>query len=137
MSEKEMTTQDVIKNSIEVKTSGQDWKQVYALLAKLVENDKFRLVRHGNTIFTLLIVEPHVGQVFSFNAEKSFKDYVRAIKDFARALEASGYKKITAKNTNLQLINVLKNAGYNVESEPTSEFKGVQLYKMTATKGAQ
>ena len=133
----EMTTQDVIKNSIEVKTSGRDWKKVYALLAKLVESDSFRLVRHGNTIFTVSITAPHEAEVFSFNAEKSFKDYIRAVRDFAKALEISGYTKVTARNANVQLINVLKNAGYNVEAEPSEVFNGVQLYEMTATKGAQ
>lgn len=137
MSEKEMTTQDVIKNSMEVKTSGRDWKKVYALLAKLVESDSFRLVRHGNTIFTVSITAPHEAEVFSFNAESSFKNYIRAVRDFAKVLEISGYTKIMAKNTNIQLINVLKSAGYNVEAEPTTIYKGVQLYKMVATKGAQ
>lgn len=131
----EMSVQDVIKNSDEVKRGKIDWEQMYVNLYKAVQTDKYRAVRSGDTLFIIKIVEPHVASLFTFNAEKSFKNYVRNIKEFLKALEISGYEKLYAKDVNIQMINIMKNAGYNIEAIPLRDKEG--WYSIVGTKGAK
>lgn len=133
MSEKEMTTQDIVKNSDEVKRGKLDWKKIYAGLAEVVKTDKYRIIRSGNTLFLIKILEPHVAAMTAFNAEKSFKNYIRNVKDFLKAMEIAGYKEVKAVGVNIQMINLMKNAGYSIESKPIGE----GWYAITGTKGAQ
>jgi hypothetical protein len=129
----EMTTQDIVKNSDEVKRNKLDWEKVYVGLAKAIETDTYRIIRSGNTLFVIKILEPHVASLSTFNAEKSFKDYVRNIKDFLKAMEIAGYKELKAVGVNIQMINIMKNAGYNIEAEPIAD----GWYAITGTKGVQ
>lgn len=131
----EMSVQDVIKNSDEVKRGKIDWEQMYVNLYKAVQTDKYRAVRSGDTLFIIKIVESHVASLFTFNAEKSFKNYVRNIKEFLKALEISGYEKLYAKDVNIQMINIMKNAGYNIEAIPLRDKEG--WYSIVGTKGAK
>jgi len=132
MSEKEMTTQDIVKNSDEVKRIKHDWKKVYVGLAKAVQTDKYRILRAGNTLFVIKILEPHVAGLVTFNAEKSFKNYVRNIKEFLKAMDVAGYQQLKAAGVNIQMINLMRKTGYDIEVEPlpdglyatTLNFKG-------------
>jgi hypothetical protein len=129
----QMTTQDIVKNSDEVKRYKMDWKEMYILLSKAVNTNQYRILRSGNTLFVIKIIDPEFAELATFNAENSFKNYVRNIKDFLKAVEAAGYKKIKAKNVNIQMINLMKKAGYNIESAPMD--KG--WYSVVGTKGEQ
>ena len=133
MSEKEMTTQDIVKNSDEVKRGKLDWKKIYAGLAKVIETNEYRIIRSGNTLFLIKILEPHVAAIATFNAEKSFKNYVRNIKDFLKSMELAGYKEVKAVGVNIQMINLMKKAGYSVEAKPIAE----GWYAVSGTKGAK
>lgn len=131
----EMSVQDVIKNSHEMKKSGEDWKRVYIMMHKLLQGNKFRLVRHGDTIFAIFISAPHEATIVTFNAEKSFKNYIRNIREFAKAMVIAGYEKVIAKGVNIQVANAVQHSGYTVELEPIAENEGVTYYKMVATRG--
>ena len=133
MTKKEMSTQDIVKNSDEVKRYKMDWEEIYVLLANAVKTNKYRILRSGNTLFVIKIIDPEFAELATFNAEDSFKTYVRNIKEFLNAAEVAGYKKIKAKNVNIQMINLMKKAGYNVESTPMD--KG--WYSIVGTKGEQ
>lgn len=133
----EMSVQDVIKNSYEIKQSGDDWKRVYIAMHQLSQGNQFRLIRNGDTIFAIFITAPHEASVMAFNAEKSFKNYIRNIREFAKSMDIAGYTKVVAKGVNVQVANALKHAGYMVELEPIAEDNGIQYYVMTATKGEE
>jgi hypothetical protein len=129
----QMTTQDIVKNSDEVKRYKMDWEKIYVTLANAVKTNKYRILRSGNTLFVIKIIDPEFAELATFNAESSFKNYVRNIKEFLKAVEVAGYKRIRANNVNIQMINLMKNAGYNIESTPME--KG--WYSVVGTKGGQ
>ena len=117
--------------------SKHDWKRVYAALLNMLGSPQYRMLREGDTLLIINITAPHEGKVFLFTGEKSFKKYIRDVRGCAKALDIAGYEKIYADGANIQIINAVKHAGYNVEAEPTVEKDGVQFYTMTATKGEQ
>ena len=127
----EMSVQDIVKNSDEMKRYKKDWKRVYISLSYAVQTNKYRIIRAGDTLFVIKILEPHVAELATLNAEKSFKQYVRNIKEFLKAMDIAGYKEVHAKDVNIQMINLMKHAGANVEATPT----GNGTYSIVGTKG--
>ena len=55
MTNKQMTPQDIVKNSTEIKESGIDWKQAYAVLHQTIASNQYRVLRNGNTLFWIRI----------------------------------------------------------------------------------
>jgi hypothetical protein len=130
MSER-MTTQDIIKNCNELKDSEQDWKQVYVVLHKSLESNKYRILRSGNTLFWIKIIEPKIAQMFVFNADTN-KNFFRNMKEFAHAMDKAGYKKVFGVTHNTQIINLIKRLDYPVTVEDAGvDDKGRKLYKGT------
>lgn len=126
---KEMTTQDIVKNSDEIKNMDISWEKMYALLHEAIKSNKYRVLRSGNTLFLIKIISETEAQLNVFNAEKSFKDYVRNIRDFGKAMINAGYKKLTAHGANIQMVNILKSSKYPVKSTLIGkDKKGVDLY---------
>lgn len=117
--------------------SSTDWKKVYAILLKLIKTPHYRILREGDTLLVINITAPHEGRVFLFSGEKSFKKYIRDMRECAKALELSGYEKVFAQGANIQMINAIKHAGYNVKAQPMAEKDGVKYYSIVATKGVQ
>jgi hypothetical protein len=128
---KEMTPQDIVKHSKEVKDAKMDWKQVYAVLHQSVESNEYRVFRHGNTLFWIHIDEPHVAKMYVFSAD-SYKDLFRGMKDFAKAMDLAGYKRVYGDTTDMNILNLIKRIGYPVDIQPLGQDKnGKQLYRGT------
>ena len=132
MSER-MTTQDIVKNSYEVKGMKLNWESIYKAIYAASQTNKYRILRNGDTLFVIKILAPHEAGVMVFNAEKSFKNYMRNLKEFAKAMDIGGYTKVSAKGANVQVINVMKNAGYNIEAQPMD--KEGKFFSIVGTKG--
>lgn len=126
-----MTTQDIVKNSDEIKNMDISWEKMYAILHEAIKSNKYRILRSGNTLFVIKILSDTEAQLNVFNAEKSFKDYIRNIKEFGKAMEKAGYKKLSARGANVQMVNILKSAKYPTEATPIGkDKKGVDLYNI-------
>jgi hypothetical protein len=131
MMKKQMTTQDIVKNSDEIKNMDISWEKMYAILHEAIKSNKYRILRSGNTLFVIKILSDTEAQLNVFNAEKSFKDYIRNIKEFGKAMEKAGYKKLSARGANVQMVNILKSAKYPTEATPIGkDKKGVDLYNI-------
>jgi len=128
---KRMTTQEIVKNSDEVKKSGKDWKEVYAIVYQSLSTNKYRMMRNGNTLFWFRIDEPGVAQMYVFNAD-SYKHLFRNLKDFVKAMEISKYKKLYGETADINLINLIKRVGYPVDVEKVGkDSKGQTIYRGT------
>jgi hypothetical protein len=126
-----MSTQDIIKNCNELKDSEHGWEQVYAMIHKSIESNQYRVLRNGNTLFWIKIIEPKVAQMFVFNADTN-KNFFRNMKEFAHAMDKAGYKKVFGITHNMQIINLIKRLNYPVTVEDAGvDDKGRQLYKGT------
>ena len=126
-----MTTQDIVKHSKEVKDAKMDWKEVYAVLHKSIESNEYRVFRKGNTLFWIHIDEPHVAQMYVFNAD-SYKNLFRNMKDFAQAMHVAGYKRVYGDTTDMNILNLIKRIGYPVDIQPMGQDEdGKPLYRGT------
>jgi hypothetical protein len=131
MTSKQMTTQEIVKNSTEVKENKLDWKQVYVALHQSIASNKYRVFSQGNTLFWIRIDEPGVAQMYVFNAD-SYKNLFRSMKDFATAMHKAGYKKVYGETADINILNLIKRIGFPVDVAPLGkDSKGRQLYRGT------
>lgn len=126
-----MTTQEIIKNSQELKDSGMDWKRVYAMLRMSVDSNKYRLMRNDNTLFWYRIDEPGVAQMYVFNAD-TYKNLLRSMQSFAQAMHIAGFKKVYGETHDMNIINLIKRIGFPVDIEEIGQDdQGRQIYRGT------
>jgi hypothetical protein len=45
-----MTTQEIVKRSVERMEPSADWENLYSHVYEAIKSDKFRALRHGDTI---------------------------------------------------------------------------------------
>ena len=128
-----MSPQNIFKNSEQIKEYGGDWKSLYELVFKLSKVGKVRVVRHGNTVFCLMLKEPKVAEMVIINADP-VKQFIRNIREFAQFMEMAGYQKVTGVTDNVQTLKAIKNAGYPMEitQEGVNE-KGKPVYRGTVS----
>tara|TARA_R110000868_G_scaffold117122_1_gene311228 strand:- start:40918 stop:41358 length:441 start_codon:yes stop_codon:yes gene_type:complete len=126
---KRMTVDDIVKNSIEVKRSGVDWKKFHAYVYAALKFPKYRLMRSRDTLFLYEITAPHELRLLtSFNAEKSNKTYFRNVLEFGAAMEKAGFYRLIAKGITMQLVRMLESK-YPVQySEIGQSDDGEALY---------
>jgi hypothetical protein len=128
---KEMQPYEIIEKSDEVKDSDMDWKKIYAIILASIKSDKYRVMRNGNTLFWYKLVQPKEAQVFIFNAD-THKNLIRNFKEFARAMDVAGFKKVYGDTENQQMLEVIKRLGYPVDVEATGEVRnGKPVYRGT------
>jgi hypothetical protein len=128
---KRMTVDDIVKNSIEVKRSGVDWKKFHAYVYAALKFEKYRLMRSRDTLFLYEITAPHELRLLtSFNAEKSNKTYFRNVLEFGAAMEKAGFYRLIAKGINMQLVRMLESK-YPVQYNEVGRDKdGEALYEI-------
>jgi hypothetical protein len=126
-----MTTQDIVKNSTEIKESGLDWERVYYALHKSIESGEYRMIRHGDTLFWYHIDEPKVAQMYVFNAD-SYKNLFKNMKEFAMAMHKSGFKKVYGETHDMNMIKLIERIGFPVDvEEKGKDDQGRQIYRGT------
>ncbi len=91
---KEMTPQEIVKNSDYIKSSGKDWKKVYAALMVAVQQNIAKIVRSGNSLFLINPVSDTEVEYHVFNADPK-EQYKENLKDFMNAMRNAGFTTVT------------------------------------------
>jgi hypothetical protein len=126
-----MTTQEIIKNSQELKDSDMDWKKMYAILLNSVKTNKSRIMRNDNTLFWYRIDEPGVAQMYVFNAD-TYKNLLRSMQGFAKAMHIAGFKKVYGETHDMNILSLIQRIGFPVDIEKIgTDEKGRQIYRGT------
>jgi hypothetical protein len=127
---RQMTTQEIVRNSDEFKNMGKEWERVYAKIHQSLKTNRYRIMRHNNTLFWYRIDEPGVAQLFTINADKPLM-FLRNFKEFCKAMEAARFREVYGITENPQMLEMLKRSGYptTVERLPdlpdgTPQYKG-------------
>ena len=126
----EMTTQDIIKKSDEVKESGMDWKDVYKAVYGTVMMNTHRVLRSGNTLAWLELLPNDAVRVDTFNADTP-KNYIKNLREFAKALDKAGFKSAILETPSPKIIEVVKGLGYPVKVEANKNKTGATIYRGT------
>jgi hypothetical protein len=125
------STQDIIKESDEVKEMGMDWKRVYAAVALSIQNNTHRVMRSGNTLLWIKLLPQKTAQMYVFNADTQ-KNFLKNMKEFAKALDKSGFESVFGETHNMQLIEMMKRLGYPVKVEQVgTDDQGRTIYRGT------
>lgn len=128
---KQMTTQEIIRDSDEVKEAKADWKQVYAAVYTTIQQNTHRVLRHGNTLAWIELLPDDVARLFIFNAD-THKNFLKNMKEFAKALDRGGFKSVFGETHNPQMIEVMKRLGYPVTVETVgTDNQGRTIYRGT------
>lgn len=126
-----MSTQDIVKDSTEVKESGMDWREAYAAIYQSIQSPNYRIIRHNNTLFWYRIDSPGIAQMFVFNAD-SYKNLFRNFKEFAKAMHVAGFKTVYGDTHDLNIVNLIKRIGFPVNVQMIGvDKKGRKLYRGT------
>lgn len=126
-----MSVQDIVKNSTEVKESGMDWRMAYIALHSSIEKNEGRVIRCGDTLFWIVLGEPHQAQMFVFNAD-SYKNLFRNFKEFAQAMHKAGFKKVWGETHDMNIIELIKRLGFPVDVEEIGQDSaGRTIYRGT------
>ena len=103
----EMTAQDIVKKSDEVRDHNLDWERTYASLVLAVRSNEYRVFRTNNTLFLVKIMENNMGQVFIFNADAKNK-LISNVLEFLKALKVAKYKIAILSVKDMRFFNLLK-----------------------------
>lgn len=127
----QMTPQDIVKNSREVKDSGADWKQLYAGIAQGIEENKYRVMRSGNTLFMYKLIADGEAQMFIISAEP-YKELLRNTKNFAKAMDKAGFRRVYGETHDINIIRLIERMGYPMTVEKLGkDAKNRQIYRGT------
>jgi hypothetical protein len=104
-----MTTQEIVKRSLERMDPSADWENVYSHVYGAIKSDKFRALRHGDTILFFRVQTPVASQAHIFSADPQDK-FLEAIREFAKSLKIAKYTKITGIVRNASLLRLIRKA---------------------------
>jgi hypothetical protein len=106
-----LSVQEIIKRSPTTALFGKDWKHVYAAIHHLLQGNEYRSFRTGNTLFLLKILQPSVGELFVFSADK-YQDLLKHFKELAQALIKANYTQVIGVTDDTETIQAVKKMGF-------------------------
>jgi hypothetical protein len=115
-----MTTQEIVKRSTERMDPSADWENIYSHVYGAIKSDKFRALRHGDTILFFRIQSPVASQAHIFSADPQEK-FLEALREFGKSLKIAGYKKLTGVVRNASLLRLIRKANsikFEVNDKP-------------------
>lgn len=128
---KQLSTQEIIKNSDELKDMDYKWEDVYVAVYTSIQNNTHRVLRNNNTLLWLKLLPNKSAQMYIFNADPP-KQFLRNMKEFAKALDKGGFDTVFGETHNKQIIEMLKRLGYPVDVEVVGQDdKGRTVYRGT------
>lgn len=115
-----MTTQEIVKRSVERMEPSADWENLYSHVYAAIQSNKFRALRHGDTILFFKVDSPVASQAHIFSADPQEK-LLEALRQFGQSLKIAGYKKLTGIVRNPSLLRLIRKANsikFEVNDKP-------------------
>ena len=104
-----MTTQDIVKKSVQRTEPGVDWENVYAHLEAGVNSNKFRIFRCGNTLLFYKVDTPIANNLHIYTADSQDK-LLHAIRQFGHAMVIAGFKQANTVIRDPSMIRLIRKA---------------------------
>jgi len=124
-----MEVQDIIKKSDFVQEAGVDWKEIYQMLANLLETPEWRLMRTNNTLFLLNMQDAGTASVTVFDAGET-NEFPAAIQEFLRACKHAEINHIIFNAKGRYVQQLIRRMGYKIEETAlTQDENGVTMYQ--------
>jgi hypothetical protein len=107
--EKLLSPFEIIKTELAHNGSNDDPKKIYAAILKLVEQPKYRVLRHDNSLLLLQNKGNGAAEIYLFTADKPEK-LSENFRHFAHALKIAGFKNLEYFTKRRAMIRFLKQA---------------------------
>ena len=104
-----MTTQDIVKKSIERTDPSADWENVYTHLQVGVNSNKFRIFRCGDTLLFYKVETPIASELHIYSADPQDK-LLHAIRQFGHSMVIAGFNKATTVVKDGTMIRLMRKA---------------------------
>ena len=123
---KEMTPQDIVKNSGFPEKHNSEWENVYALLHDTIEKNTHRVVRTENTLFWVELHKDGNASVEIISADKP-EDLDSRVMEFLRAVQFGKFKIVKFNTYNIDEFEQLSKS-VPLEVEETQDNAGNPMY---------
>jgi len=87
------TTQEIIQNDPKIKASKADWKRLYSVIYQSVKSNKYRVLRHKDTLCWIELL-PDSGARYTIFTADSPEELPALKKEFIQAMQAAGFRNI-------------------------------------------
>jgi len=116
-----MSTQNIVLTALRNQGKEKDFKNVYAGLHKILSSKEHRLIREGDTLFLIKILNKAVCHVQMINADTKIKT-LKNILGFFNAIKKANYKEVHFDTANQQIVKFLENNNYQVKNTNNNSF---------------
>lgn len=123
-----MSAQDIIQQSIAKTEPNENWEDVYDAIYTGIQSNKFRMLRHKNSLLFFKVEPPIASDIHIFTTENP-EELKKSFVEFGKAFKASGYKQMTGTIpvSNRALLRLMRNAnnlGFNIQETPVYAYEG-------------
>jgi hypothetical protein len=109
-----MTTQDIVKQSVQRDHPGEDWENIYAHLHAGLKSPHFRMLRRRDSLLFFQVESPVASNIHLYTMDDQ-NELKASLKEFFNALTMAGYTKGTGRLKNPALLRILRMAGLKVD----------------------
>jgi hypothetical protein len=105
----QMTTQSIVRKALQKEGKADSFKRIYTGLYRMLETPKYRLMRSGNTLFLIEIVQVGMGKVQLINGDDP-KKTMENIFDFIQAIKKANYKQVIFDSSDALVTDFFNNS---------------------------
>ena len=117
---KEMSTQDIVRQSMERNQPGIDWEEIYAYMYHGLQSPHFRLIRRRNTLLFFQVTPPVARNMHLFTTDDQ-KELKISLQEFFKVLKIAGYTKGIGEVENPAILRLMRMAGIKLKEQKTAD----------------
>lgn len=116
----EMSTQDIVQQSMARTHPGEDWEEIYAYMYHGLQSPHFRMIRRRNSLLFFQVDPPEARNVHLFTADDQEEVKV-SLQEFFKVFKIAGYKKVTGEVENPAILRLMRMSGLKVKESKLSD----------------
>ena len=122
-----MSTQDIVRTSLERQGMGDQFEDIYGRLQSAVDTPNYRIMRSGNTLLFYQITKPKEEVMFDIITADTPQSLPSSLKEIMDAMKKAGFKRGMAMTENTNLVNIAQAAGIPVQVKMGERMVGNQM----------
>jgi hypothetical protein len=116
----EMSTQDIVQQSLARTQPGVDWEEVYAYMYHGLQSPNFRLIRRRNSLLFFQVTPPVARNMHLFTADDQ-EELKISLQEFFKVLKIAGYTKGVGEVENPAILRLMRRAGIKLKEQKTAD----------------
>ena len=116
----EMSTQDIVQQSMARTHPGEDWEEIYAYMYHGLQSPHFRMIRRRNSLLFFQVTPPVARNLHLFTADDQ-EELKTSMQEFFKVLKIAGYKKGVGEVENPAILRLMRMAGIKLKEQKTAD----------------